>query len=168
MELVMVHKSTLKAEEKKLKRLRERQEREALQARNEEIRQKMEARTNPYLMCTLGEDAPEHDADNINSALVVALKFARAYKLSQPVVPGVTSLLDLERRTYYEAVRTGLRFLCDDGTLSEFRYTEKLERPFSEMWTPVVGANLPITQEQLDAALQEIKGNKENGNNGQN
>jgi hypothetical protein len=86
------------------------------------------------------------------------LRFAKAYRLDKPVIVGETSLLDLERRIYYEAQRIRLARLCPDGSVSELTTPDDVGlAPFDDVWVPLAGAELPITQEQLDAALQGEK-----------
>jgi hypothetical protein len=116
-------------------------------------------RTHLRYLVLLGEVTPGVDATTIHDALVVALKFARAYRLDSPVLVGETSLLDLERRLFYESVRTNRPWLvAADGTLSEKETdAEDTTQPFDAVWAALEGSDQPITQEAYDAALSEIK-----------
>jgi hypothetical protein len=138
-------------------RLQELIEREEFQRRNDEIVAARERRLDPELCCLIGEVTPGIDAENVADALLSALRFAQVYKFDSPVIVGVTTLLDLERRMFYEAVRTRQPWLCQDGTLCETISEYAPDRPFDSAWIPLPGSDVAISQEQLDTALLEIK-----------
>lgn len=138
-------------------RQKEWEEREQFRLYNDNLARERERRTDPEFIAIIGELTPGIDAANLFDALIAALRFAKAYRLDSPVIVGETSLLDLERRIFYEAGRTKQPCLCQDGTLSELIVETILTEPFDLAWIPLAGADEPISQEPLDAALLFIK-----------
>jgi len=135
-------------------RQKERDERAAFQRYNDDLQRARERRTDIEHICFIGEITPQVDAATFFEALIACLRFLKAFRL--PFAAGET-LLQLEKKMYLEANRTKLMFLCPDGTLSELLPDDDKDvQPFDAVWIPVAGADAPISQEQLDAALLEI------------
>jgi hypothetical protein len=106
----------------------------------------------------LGEIAPGEDATNRESALISALRFAKAFGyLDSAVRIGETSVLDLECRNYYHAVKLGVVCIGEDGTLPPWHSTpEENPKRFDDVWIVLPDADQPILGSEFDAALAKV------------
>ena len=110
-------------------------------------REKERRRLAPAFCRLIGEITPGVNAANTDEALIVALQFSRALGLEQPVVPGETSLVDVERRVWHECVRRKRWYLAEDNTLSPIESDLAELGAFNDVWIPLAGSDQPISQE---------------------